>query len=215
MVASCPYCSAALAKMPSRKSNCPKCGLTIFVKSTPDDRTRRLMTKDQADEAERAWALRSALIQGNNTLESIGAGHRADELRAGTDAPEVEQRLLGIVAEVAAGETDFHKQKMAHSQLAVMLAKRGDRGFFNHLCQAAHCELDRIASTRLGVNLVDIRPGGDAPQCLAMVRRSVPLHEARRDMPIPNPHCPRPMGEIQQGFCTCYYLVAEEWFARR
>ena len=51
----CPYCSAALQKMPSRKTKCKSCGGFMFVKSTPDDRTKRLMTAAQADTAEKAW----------------------------------------------------------------------------------------------------------------------------------------------------------------
>jgi hypothetical protein len=55
----CPYCSAALQKMPSRKTKCKSCGGFMSVKSTPADRTRRLMTADQAASAEAEWAVYS------------------------------------------------------------------------------------------------------------------------------------------------------------
>lgn len=51
----CPYCSETLQKMPSRKTKCKGCGGFMFVKSTPADRTKRLMTAAQAETAERAW----------------------------------------------------------------------------------------------------------------------------------------------------------------
>lgn len=41
--------------MPARKTKCKACGEFMFVKSTPQNRTRRLMTAAQADSAERAW----------------------------------------------------------------------------------------------------------------------------------------------------------------
>lgn len=55
--ARCPSCSATLPKMPSRKTKCKSCGEFMFVKSTPGDRTKRLMTAPQADAAEKEWAV--------------------------------------------------------------------------------------------------------------------------------------------------------------
>lgn len=52
----CPSCKAPLAKMPQRKTKCKACGEFIFIKSTPDNRERRLMTQAQADAAEQAWS---------------------------------------------------------------------------------------------------------------------------------------------------------------
>lgn len=52
----CPSCKAPLAKMPQRKTKCKACGEFVFIKSTPDNRERRLMTPAQADAAERAWS---------------------------------------------------------------------------------------------------------------------------------------------------------------
>ena len=52
----CPSCKAPLAKMPQRKTKCKACGAFIFIKSTPDNRERRLMTQAQADAAEQAWS---------------------------------------------------------------------------------------------------------------------------------------------------------------
>ena len=52
----CPSCKAPLAKMPQRKTKCKACGEFIFVKSTPDNREKRLMNQAQADAAEKAWA---------------------------------------------------------------------------------------------------------------------------------------------------------------
>lgn len=51
----CPSCGAVLAKLPQRKTKCKSCGEFIFVKTTPDDCEKRLMTAKQADVAEAAW----------------------------------------------------------------------------------------------------------------------------------------------------------------
>ena len=52
----CPSCKASLEKMPQRKTKCKVCGEYIFVKSTPNNRENRLMTENQAEAAEKAWA---------------------------------------------------------------------------------------------------------------------------------------------------------------
>lgn len=62
----CPSCNALLEKMPLRKTKCKACGEFMFVKSTPDNREKRLMTQAQAEVAEEAWAKRGAL---NKLLE--------------------------------------------------------------------------------------------------------------------------------------------------
>ena len=56
MTVYCPYCAVALKKPPLRKKKCPACKQDIYVKATPDDRTKRLMTASEAQAAETAWA---------------------------------------------------------------------------------------------------------------------------------------------------------------
>lgn len=51
----CPSCKAPLAKIPQRKTKCKACGEFIFVKDTPRNRTKRLMTAAQAEAADHAW----------------------------------------------------------------------------------------------------------------------------------------------------------------
>ena len=62
----CPSCGGHLSKMPQRKTKCSACGEFMYVKSTPDNREKRLMNKAQADVAEDAWTQRGAL---NKLLE--------------------------------------------------------------------------------------------------------------------------------------------------
>lgn len=52
----CPYCNKILKKMPKAKKKCPECGQTIYIKSLPTDRTKRLVREDQVSEIEEQWA---------------------------------------------------------------------------------------------------------------------------------------------------------------
>lgn len=55
LLPNCPYCSTALPKMPTRKSRCPACGLTIYVKAAPEDCVKRLVTEAEATAIEQRW----------------------------------------------------------------------------------------------------------------------------------------------------------------
>ena len=57
----CPYCNSPLKKEPTRKTKCPSCRKPIFVKSRPTDKTRRLVTQEQADDIEHEWAIKREL----------------------------------------------------------------------------------------------------------------------------------------------------------
>ena len=57
----CPYCSSPLKKEPTRKTKCPSCRKPIFVKSRPTDKTRKLVTQEQADDIEHEWAIKGEL----------------------------------------------------------------------------------------------------------------------------------------------------------
>lgn len=63
----CPSCGGHLSKMPQRKTKCSACGEFMYVKSTPDNREKRLMNQAQADAAEKAWAAHS---ENNNDARS-------------------------------------------------------------------------------------------------------------------------------------------------
>jgi uncharacterized Zn finger protein (UPF0148 family) len=57
----CPYCNSPLKKVPQRKTLCPSCRQPIYVRSRPTDRTKRLVTQEQADEIEEEWTINAEL----------------------------------------------------------------------------------------------------------------------------------------------------------
>lgn len=55
--AQCPTCGGALAKPPLRKTRCPHCGDTMYVKYRPGQspEQRQIVGSKEAEEIERAW----------------------------------------------------------------------------------------------------------------------------------------------------------------
>ncbi|MDP3478202.1 MAG: hypothetical protein Q8R88_00420 [Desulfoprunum sp.] len=53
----CPYCDAAIDKMPGRKKKCPSCGEFIYVRTRPSDKKKILIREDQISAVEEQWAI--------------------------------------------------------------------------------------------------------------------------------------------------------------
>lgn len=70
----CPYCSALLPKVPTRKTKCPSCKKTIYLKYGPgeDKNAKRLMTEQQAIEIDKAWGVNYQENDAKNTALNCG-----------------------------------------------------------------------------------------------------------------------------------------------
>lgn len=100
-MATCPYCDVALKKVPQRKTRCLGCGQYIFVKNTPDNRSKRLMTEAEAAAAEEAWALHHKDQQVWQLLSGLNLPLNAVELakaRSGNDPRAAALALAGDLA---------------------------------------------------------------------------------------------------------------------
>ena len=72
LLPSCPYCNTALPKMLTRKSHCPACGLTIYVKAAPEDRIKRLVTEAEATAIELRWQAAYAAQRDEQHIQTFG-----------------------------------------------------------------------------------------------------------------------------------------------
>lgn len=55
--AECPYCKGVLKKVPGAKTKCPHCGEYMYVRTSPTDNTRKVVTKQEADKIAEDWAI--------------------------------------------------------------------------------------------------------------------------------------------------------------
>src|SRR4030067_2642770 len=62
--------------MPHRKKKCPSCEQHIYIKSTPDNRTKRIMTEAQATDAEEQWHLYNLRQKSLSSLFPFGLTER-------------------------------------------------------------------------------------------------------------------------------------------
>lgn len=206
----CPYCRVALAKRPQRKTKCSACGKPIFVKSTPGDRTKRLMTEAEANKAEAMWQAHEEQNKYVSTLQSLGLSEEdlekeSNRLLSRKSKKEVYSALLERVAKEA---DDLHRRKMAHHFLAIERSREG-KDFLTHLKEAARCELLRYQQQNIKkVEILTAGSGNSCTECEKQSRKIYPLEQALKEMPLPCPSCTHTgLGDVK-GFCRCTYVAS-------
>lgn len=174
MSANCPSCGGALKKMPQRKTKCPHCGDYMFIRSTPNDPTRRLVSAAAAEAIELAWQKRFAQKRVDDAAALFGLppGMTANQLRGALmervmNLGDHRTAMQAAVQLMALAESDLRREEAARWYYAHQLQDLGERGF------AA----------------VEIRAGLDAcPACRAQHGRELAVGDALVQM-VPSPDC--------------------------
>lgn len=174
----CPNCNQLLDKRPARKSKCQHCGLVIFVKYTPDDRVKRLVTAARNEEIEAMWAAYNAR-QAQASLDQEAAMYG---LPAGLSREELPARLKAVAKDPS---VDIQVRKMAAFTVSRSM-QGGDRSVW--LIIGYRLELERFLQG--GYQQVTVR-GGLSPcsSCASLVGTVHLTAQAKARHPIPNPGC--------------------------
>lgn len=204
----CPYCEHDLKVMPQRKKKCPSCVNLIYVKSTPDNREKRLMTEADAQKAEAQWISYHLRGQFITMLYPFGFGEKEIEAEKSLGAKSDSEAVEILLNRIASSAKDLHDRKMAYYQLALLAEEEG-RPFHDLLAEAARCELTRYKKD--GVEKVEILtagPGNSCPECEAQAGRVSQIRDVLRLMPLPCPNCTKTLLGTSVGFCRCRYVAA-------
>jgi uncharacterized Zn finger protein (UPF0148 family) len=210
----CPYCGADLKVRPQRKKKCPACKRPIYVKSTPEDREKRLMTEVQAEDAERRWSAYHERQKSISVLQTVGLAESDLERERAQGRATDSEAVVAILIRVAATAKKLHERKMAYYQLASYAEKEG-RPFHEFLTEAVRCELLIYKQTPV-VTTVEILTAGPAnacAECDAQRGKVFSIDEALRTMPLPCPRCTRTLLGARPGFCRCTWLPVVEKIA--
>lgn len=195
MLTLCPYCAHELKVAPTRKKKCPSCARPIYVKATPGDRTKRLMTEAQAQAAEAEWQIAGERASAARTLWDLGIGEEAlekEKARKGSYTAALQE----ILHRVATVTKDMHDRQMAFHQLAVLADKQGQSS--REFRIAAH-RAGLIQLRAEGITKVAIASAPDAcPACAALAGVIMSINSAKKETPLPCAAC-------QSHSCRCHY----------
>lgn len=188
----CPTCRAPLSKMPARKTRCKACGQFIYVKSTPDDRAKRLMTESQAESAEAAWQARYEGSRRDSVANMLG-------LPAGLSERVLRARLFAIAGDERA---DVHDRKMAALSMRTQFSTTAEERL---AWEAVARRLDLESHVQNGVidEVIIKTDDAECAVCRRLKDRRLTVRQAITDMPLPDPDCPR-LNE-NRGGCRCWY----------
>lgn len=205
----CPYCGINLKVQPQKKKKCPTCKRPIYVKSTPDDRSKRLMTEDQAEEAESLWNDRYVRQKSIAVLQSVGLGESDLDLEKARSKESDWNAAIALLQRVAVTADGLHQRKMAFYQLALQAEKDG-LPFAAHLTEAARLELRILKQTAVvkKVEILTSGAGNSCPECEAQRGKTFEIDEALRAMPLPCQACSRTLQGTCPGFCRCTWVAA-------
>jgi hypothetical protein len=67
----CPYCKSLLSKMPGAKTKCKSCGNFIYVKKSPTDNQKILITETQVSELGKIWGHKNRISLNPERLENF------------------------------------------------------------------------------------------------------------------------------------------------
>lgn len=206
----CPYCGITLARTPQRKTKCPACHQPIFVKQTPDNRNKRLMTKAQAADAEARW---EAHYQDKRITEFCRlwdvdeTALRAGIKETGGNTDSVMEAELRFILY---SDPELNRRIMAAGALAIAEGRRGG-DFMSMLREHARLTLMRLP--RDVIKRVEIIAG----RCVGgqqLAGRVLTIEQALEEMPIPHPQCDATSRDGRAGYCTCHYAPVIESLSR-
>jgi len=187
----CPNCGAPLPKMPTRKTMCKACGEFMFVKYTPDDRTKRLMTEQQASAADAAWEAQAVCALAEQL--AVVAGIKPMKTVAATQA--------ALMALASNPKADRQQRKAAADGLIRLAATHEGRESWSVLSYAMDLEI--LQASGGAVSQVMIR--GESERCAVCARldrQVIAIDQALSQMPLPPRDCPK----LAEGYgCLCWY----------
>lgn len=189
----CPNCRQELNKRPKRKSACPLCGETIFVKYTPRDPVKRLVDAARLAEIEVEWA----------AYHEEKARQRTDVEAAMFDIPpglSNEEIVAGMKAFAENPRREIHLRRLAASAVA-----RASSGRERAKWAANRYRLDLESFLEGGFTTVTLRGGGDpCSSCKALVGKVFSTAEAKAKHPVPNRKCYR---WKEHGDCCAFWAL--------
>lgn len=178
MAYACPYCAAPLPALPIRKTKCKACGKPMYVKYTPDNPTRRLMTEAQAEAAEAAWLEKGREDRDIAIAQSLGL--------TAADLPVLGARIRAIGEDP---DEPLPRRKTAALYLATRFGDPAER--LEWMRRACIFDLRRFVQSEMVSTVKIVSTPKDCPLCGPLHGKHLPIKDAIRTMPIPPKACPR------------------------
>lgn len=197
----CPNCGVTLDRAPQRKTKCKACKQSIFVKYTPDNRTKRLMTAEQAAHAEAQWEARGMDQRITEFCRMWGTDEHLFRIGVCESGGNLDSLMAVELRFLLATSSDLQQRAMAAWALARHEGRCG--GEFIPILRE-HARLTLMRLPRGVIERVRIRAGNCA-RGQEISGRILSIDQALAEMPIPHPQCEVKARDGRPGYCGCSY----------
>lgn len=220
----CPYCQHQLDKFPSRKSKCPACGNTYFVRTDPDTRLKLVLTESQVKENDQKWKMSYAANDFGDSLRSLVGDASHEQLKHKLKA-ELETKFNKIPTESDlqwAASNAILQEAIKRNDVEAMTSIYWNQAIFLHRegrdCSHVKEALNRVRLheyLKEGVaDSVEIITCKEASceACRKLEGKILSIKDALEQKPLPCKEC---SFEQENGFgwCRCLYgpHIMDEW----
>ncbi len=194
----CPHCGSWLKKRPKRKSKCPICSNSIYVRNGKLFTLDELTVEDFLEKFEHLGVDKSHFEEKRKILKE----------RFKTE-PSTHDVIWGILNElILENANDYSILRNIYYELALIVNKE-KKEFFHLLQKSMEMRLKDMQKDRVIEKLRITAVGYDdtCEECQKLDGKIISIKEALRQMPIPNRNCTTSIDGGKRGFCRCEYLV--------
>ena len=194
----CPHCGSCLEKRPKRKSKCPICSNSIYVRKGKLFTLDELTVEDFLEKFEYLGIDKSYFEETRIILKK----------RFRTE-PSSHDVIWGILNElIIKHANDYGILSSLYKNLA-FIANKEKKEFFYLLQKSMEMRLKDMQKDRVIEKLRITAVGYDntCEECPKLDGKIISIKEALRQMPIPNRNCTTSIDGGKRGFCRCEYLV--------
>ena len=201
----CPYCKNSLIKFPSRKTKCPHCEKSIFVKRLNDSKFKTLITEEHAQKTEIEREKEDLKYKGFHNLEKFSITKdefikRKEEhyLKYGIENNNNDVVWSLFNELLIKNANDVDTLRMIYYTMAVLLHQEG-KDNFKLLQLSAKATLDCIQLSDLEFKVRIFGCSDSCDACKKLNGKILTMEEAYL-LPVPCRECTHSIG-----FCRCTY----------
>jgi len=222
----CPYCNFELQKIPLRKSKCPECKKFIYVKRRPNEKSKRLVTEEEAEKIESEWNVINEINRKDDILLSLKSGLKnsieisesefdkiyqqvENDLRNKWSVDPTEGDVLwGLAHELlkkAFVKKDFQGAKFLYQNMSYYIYESNKDGY--ELLKEAHKMELRFYKQLDVCKKIEISVCNDAcEECQKNKNLILDIEEAIKSCPLPCKNCTNKTYGQSLPRCRCCYL---------
>ena len=194
----CPNCGSWLEKRPKRKSKCPICSNSIYVRNGKLFTLDELTVEDFLEEFEYLGIDKTCFEETRIILK-----------KRFKTKPSNHDVIWGILNElIIKNANDYYILSRLYYNLA-FIANKEKKEFFHLLQKSKEMTLKDKQKDRVIEKVRIDAVGYDdlCEECSKLDGKIFSIKEALRQMPIPNRNCTTSIDGGKRGFCRCEYVV--------